>query len=170
MQHPFTDLPGFQESARPLQWRLDYFDALSSHSLYDILQLRVDVFVVEQYCPYPELDGRDQTAMHVQGYSDQGLTAYARILPPDAADRVWIGRVIVAASRRGQGDGRTLMQQAMNWVDAAYPDREVWLGAQVVSQGFYESLGFAVAGEGYLEDDIPHVPMAKRPDQAATQR
>lgn len=170
MQHPFTDLPGSPELNRPLQWRLDYFDALSPHSLYALLQLRVDVFVVEQNCPYPELDGRDHTATHVQGYNDQGLAAYARILPPDADGRVWIGRVIVAASQRGKGDGRTLMQQAMNWAEAAYPDREIWLGAQVESQGFYETLGFAVAGEGYLEDDIPHVPMAKAPTQSSTHR
>ena len=165
MLHPLTENPVMQWDGNraAVQWRCTVFDKLSVHTLYDILRLRVDVFVVEQNCPYPEVDGEDQTALHIQGYSAPGLMAYARVLPPDENDHIWIGRVIVAQSARGYGLGADLMRHAMSEAETAYPGREQWLGAQVASRGFYEASGFEVSGEEYLEDDILHVPMRRCP-------
>lgn len=159
MSHPLTWQPAAEDHRGGVNWRIQPFDQLTPHALYELMQLRVNVFVVEQNCPYPELDGADSQAQHVQGFNTDGLVAYARILPPDEAQKVWIGRVVVAEPARRSGLGRALMLQAMDWCRNAYPELPLWLGAQVVSQPFYENLGFRVVGEVYLEDDIPHVPM-----------
>lgn len=153
---PPSEQPGLPVS---LNWRLDSFDALSTHSLYAILRARVDIFVVEQTCPYPELDDEDQTALHLQGWSANGLSAYARILPPDAEQRVWIGRVLVADATRGTGMGSELMRRALDETRIHFPDNPIWLGAQLRLSGFYQSLGFVPQGLPYLEDDIPHQKM-----------
>ena len=160
MNHPMTHWSDGKVEPNDLKWRLQPFEQLTPHALYALMRLRVDVFVVEQNCPYPELDGADELAQHVQGFSADGLVAYARILPPDEQQKVWIGRVVVAAPARRTGAGRALMLTALQWAQNAYPQLPVWLGAQVSSQAFYEGLGFKVAGEPYLEDDIPHVPMS----------
>jgi ElaA protein len=133
-------------------------DEMSPRDLYDVLALRVAVFVVEQECAYAELDGRDvePDAVHWWSRDDRGaLTGYLRVLvEPGIGHR--IGRVVTAPAARGTGAGAALMRAAL----ATMPGPVV-LGAQVRVRGFYERLGFAVSGPEYDEDGIPHVPMLR---------
>ncbi|TGG90749.1 GNAT family N-acetyltransferase [Natronospirillum operosum] len=155
-----TAANGYESPPGSVVWRADPFAALSTHSLYAILKARVDIFVVEQICPYPELDDEDQTALHLQGWNAEGLAAYARILPPDSAGRVWIGRVLVPAASRRSGAGKELMQQALAVTRNHFPGCPIWIGAQLRLRGFYQALGFRAEGLPYLEDDIPHIKMS----------
>jgi ElaA protein len=133
-------------------------DAMAPRDLYEVLALRVAVFVVEQECAFPELDGRDlePDAVHWWARDDAGvLTACLRVLvEPGVGHR--IGRVASAPAARGTGAAATVMRAAL----ATLPGPVV-LGAQVRVRGFYERLGFAVDGPEYDEDGIPHVPMLR---------
>lgn len=131
---------------------------LDPTTLYRLLRLRVDVFVVEQHCPYPELDGRDAEdgTVHLWYDGAGGPAAYLRILDePDGAAR--IGRVCVAASERGAGLAGHLLDAAL----AVVGDRHCVLEAQSHLVGLYARHGFTVAGPEYLDDGIPHTPMAR---------
>ncbi|MFC5289339.1 GNAT family N-acetyltransferase [Actinokineospora guangxiensis] len=130
---------------------------LTAADLYDLLRLRVDVFVVEQECPYPELDGRDMLASTVHLWLREGgaVLGCLRLLDEGPATRV--GRVCTAASARGTGLGGTLMAAAVERIGA----RESVLGAQVQAQGLYARFGYAPEGEVYLEDGIPHISMRR---------
>jgi len=132
------------------------FDDLAPRDLYDLLALRVRVFVVEQECAFQELDGVDADAEHVWTRGPAGeVVAYLRVLAA-GGDVVRLGRIVTAPEHRGTGAGAALMRAVL--ADIGGP---VVLGAQVRAQGFYERLGFAVDGPGYDEDGIPHVPMRK---------
>jgi ElaA protein len=134
------------------------FDELTTSTLYALLRLRVDVFVVEQHCPYPELDGRDTEpgTRHLWTTRDGLPVGYLRTLvEPDGGAR--IGRVCVAGSERGTGLARRLMVAALDRLG----DKPVTLDAQAHLTGFYASFGFAPSGPGYVEDGIPHVPMTR---------
>lgn len=140
------------------------FAEVDPHTLYALLQLRVDVFVVEQRCPYPELDGRDtEPATRHLWLAAAGGTpvAYLRVLrEPDGAAR--IGRVAVARDHRGNGHARRLLEAAL----AVVGGRECLLHAQAHLSGLYARHGFTVTGPEFLEDGIPHVPMHRRPPPA----
>jgi ElaA protein len=136
------------------------FEQLDTATLYQLLRLRVDVFVVEQHCAYPELDGRDVEldAVHVwlTDGDDEAPVGYLRILTePDGAAR--IGRVAVAPAARGAGIARRLLTAALTHI----AERPCVLDAQANLVGFYRGLGFEVTGPEYLEDGIPHVPMCR---------
>ncbi|WP_433176227.1 GNAT family N-acetyltransferase [Actinoallomurus sp. CA-150999] len=134
------------------------FTELDSGTLYALLKLRVDVFVVEQECPYPELDGRDTEpgTRHVWLSRDSGAPeAYLRVL--DDPDGARIGRVVTAPQARGAGLGARLMEAALEVIG----DRTVRLDAQTQVSGFYARYGFVVDGPEYIEDGIPHVPMVR---------
>ena len=135
------------------------FTALDPTTAYAVWRLRQDVFVVEQECPYPDLDGRDDEpdTRHVLLRDDDELLGYARVLD-DTVDgqSVWrIGRVVLARAARGRGLGDPLMTTALQ----VAKDRDVVLDAQSPLAGWYSTFGFVVAGEEFLEDGIPHVPM-----------
>jgi ElaA protein len=131
------------------------FDDLTPRDLYDLLALRVRVFVVEQECAFQELDGLDPEAEHVWTRGPAGeVVAYLRILEGDGETR--IGRIVTAPEHRGTGAGAALMRAVLAGIEGP-----VVLGAQVQAQGFYARLGFAVDGPGYDEDGIPHVPMRR---------
>jgi ElaA protein len=145
-----------------LQYTIKHFSELSTVEIYHILRLRIEVFCVEQNCPYQDCDGRDLDAYHIIGTDDTGeLHAYCRLLDKGVsyADYASIGRVITSASYRGKGEGRKLMQYAIEEIGIKYVDCKVKISAQSYAKPFYESLGFEVVGEEYLEDDIPHVGM-----------
>ncbi|MHC1562280.1 GNAT family N-acetyltransferase [Actinomycetospora sp. C-140] len=132
------------------------FADLTPAELYDLLALRVRVFVVEQECAYQELDGRDAVAEHVWTRGPGGeVAAYLRV-SDEGGGVVRLGRIVTAPERRGTGAGAALMRAVMAEVEGP-----IVLGAQVQAQGFYERLGFAVDGPGYDEDGIPHVPMRR---------
>ncbi|MDD7940188.1 GNAT family N-acetyltransferase [Actinomycetospora lutea] len=131
------------------------FAELTPAELYDLLALRVRVFVVEQDCAYQELDGLDAAAEHVWTRGPSGeVAAYLRVLTDGADTR--LGRIVTAPEHRGTGAGAALVRAVLEGVDGP-----VVLGAQVQAQGFYERLGFVVDGPGYDEDGIPHVPMRR---------
>jgi predicted GNAT family N-acyltransferase len=133
------------------------FAELTPFEVYALCRLRVDVFVVEQECPYPELDGRDTepTTVHLWLESDGQVAATIRVLD-DGATRA-IGRVATAAPYRGRGLAARLMAEGIALCEG-FP---VTLGAQAHLEGWYEQFGFRRAGPGYVEDGIPHVPMRR---------
>lgn len=134
------------------------FTALEPGLAYRIWKLRQDVFVVEQKCPYPDLDGRDDEAgtRHVVLESDDGiLLGYARVLDDGSTWR--IGRVVVAATERGRGLADELVAAALE----VSPDRDVVLDAQSPLADWYATFGFEVTGPEFLEDGIPHLPMRR---------
>jgi ElaA protein len=143
-----------------LNWKTYQFDELSAGKLYEFLKLRVDVFVVEQECPYPELDGLDQESTHI-AYTENGKTlAYARLVPAGAKyDVPSIGRVIVHPEARGRGLARQLMRQCMDYILSEWQAKEIRLQGQVYLKEFYQSCGFAIISDEYDEDGIPHVDM-----------
>lgn len=150
-----------------LSFRLLPFSALDVASLYAILRLRSEVFVVEQACAYQDMDGLDDRSLHLLGEASCGtLEAYARLLPPGLAhpDHPSIGRVITSRRVRGTGTGRRLMREAIASVAKNWgPGVSMVLSAQDQALPFYRKLGFQVSGPGYLEDDIPHTPMILYP-------
>lgn len=133
---------------------------LSLEELYDILALRTDVFVVEQECPYPEVDGRDKDCQHVQVREGQELVAYLRILPRGLSfEEVSIGRVLVKQGHRSKGLARPMMQAAIDFILTEWKENAIQISAQTYLERFYASLGFESVSEAYLEDGIPHVDM-----------
>ncbi|MGL4474495.1 MAG: GNAT family N-acetyltransferase [Shewanella sp.] len=150
-----------------MAWHIAKFEHLSVQTLYQILKLRVDVFVVEQACAYPELDGKDclDDSRHVWFQSEVGdILAYARILPAGASYlHPAIGRVIVASASRGKGLAQELMQLAVAYCQQTWPGKPVDIGAQHHLLAFYQGVGFEAISEVYLEDGIPHIDMRLQP-------
>lgn len=138
--------------------RLDKFSALE---LYALLKLRVDVFVVEQECAYPELDGQDGAALHLRLMQGEDILAAARILPPVEGKEPRIGRVVVSPAHRGKGFGEALMREAMAVCAERYPGCDIAISAQSYLLKFYAGLGFIAVSEEYVEDGIPHIDMVK---------
>lgn len=145
-----------------IQWTLYRFDQLPSELLYDVIKLRIDVFVVEQTCPYPELDNLDKhpDVYHLVGELNGEIAAYARLLPPGCSyDHASIGRVIIAPQARGLGIGHQLIETALDYQfdQCHYPS--LTIGAQAHLSDFYQQHGFEIISEPYLEDNILHVKM-----------
>ncbi|HMF69353.1 MAG TPA: GNAT family N-acetyltransferase [Phyllobacterium sp.] len=148
---------------------LSGLDELSPRDLYDMLKLRVDVFVVEQKCPYPELDGKDLDALHLRLLSGKQLVGSTRIRKPAKTDpAARIGRVVVAPEYRGKKLGDRLMVEAIAQCERLYPESPIKLSAQSHLKRFYESFGFVPVSEEYIEDEIPHVDM-QRPAAITTE-
>lgn len=142
-----------------IRWSTLPFAALTTATLYAVLKLRVDVFVVEQQCAYGELDGQDDTALHVLGLLDGTILAYARVLAPLADGVPHIGRVVVDPRYRGKGLGVAVMQEALRAAREAFGVCDVAVSAQAHLQRFYEDLGFKRTSDVYDWDGIPHVDM-----------
>jgi ElaA protein len=145
-----------------IQFKIKPFLELSTNELYAILQLRSEVFVVEQNCVYQDIDGKDQKAIHVLGYSEGILVAYSRLFKPkDYFEYASIGRVIVKASHRDKKLGHELMRVSIDAITTLFQETKITISAQLYLQKFYESHGFVVVGESYLEDNIPHIEMKR---------
>lgn len=145
-----------------MQITVKAFEDLRLHELYKLLQLRSEVFVVEQNCVYQDIDGKDQQALHVLGYEEQELVAYTRIFPPDTYFKeAAIGRVVVKDSSRKKTFGHEIMKASIKAIEEHFSSRSIKLSAQTYLTKFYESHGFEQIGEGYLEDGIPHIAMVK---------
>ncbi|OUS24886.1 GNAT family N-acetyltransferase [Thalassotalea sp. 42_200_T64] len=146
-----------------INWQAKTFDQLSTNELYDALKLRVDVFVVEQSCYYPELDDCDRAegVMHLLGYDNEQLVAYLRLLPKGVSypDVVSIGRVATRADYRGKGIGHPLMSKALVVCEQQWPGQNIKISAQEHLEKYYKQHGFVRVSEMYLEDDIPHIAM-----------
>lgn len=143
-----------------MTWKTYQFDELPARDLYDVLKLRVDVFVVEQNCPYPELDNLDQQSLHLL-YSENGIIlAYARLVPGGIKyDLPSIGRVIVREEARGRGLAKQLLERSIDYILTEWQVQSIQLQGQVYLQEFYESFGFRTTSDSYDEDGIPHVDM-----------
>jgi ElaA protein len=147
-----------------VNWTIKKFDELTLDELYAILQLRNEVFIVEQNCVYNDTDGKDRSAWHLMAKEDDELVAYTRILPPGVSySDPAIGRVVTSSSKRRSGLGRELMKRSIESCERLCGKISITLSAQVYLQSFYESLGFIVVGEEYLDDGIPHIKMSRKP-------
>ena len=143
---------------------LKKLEELPARELFDLMRMRVDVFIVEQNCPYPELDGKDIDALHLRLLESGELLASARILKPHAPhDPSKIGRVVVSPAHRGKRLGDALMSEAISACERLYPANPIALSAQAHLRRFYEAFGFSMASEEYLEDGIPHIDMIRQP-------
>lgn len=146
-----------------IEWQVLRFEQLSTHQLYQLLSLRVEVFVVEQTCFYQELDGKDleEGAYHVLGYLNNKIVAYTRVLAPGISypEHASIGRVIVDKTCRGLNVGNQLMERSMGIVQQMWPHFPVKISAQEPLEQFYNQFGFEKSSPMYLEDDIAHIAM-----------
>lgn len=138
------------------------FNELDIQELYDVLQLRSEVFVVEQDCVYQDMDDKDQLALHIMGYKNNKIVAYTRVFKPgDYFKEASIGRVVVRRSERKYGYGLEIMRASIETIHTNFGIVPIHISAQKYLTKFYNSLGFAMIGEEYLEDGIPHVGMVK---------
>ncbi|WP_247233911.1 GNAT family N-acetyltransferase [Telluribacter sp. SYSU D00476] len=144
-----------------LTWSLKPFYSLTLDELYQFLRLRSEVFVVEQTCPFLDIDNKDQPCHHLMGWTPEGeLAAYTRLVPPGLSyEEVSIGRVVSSPQYRRYGIGRELMQKSIESIGQLYGQVPIRIGAQLYLKKFYESFGFEQVGEMYLEDDIEHIQM-----------
>lgn len=141
-----------------MQLQIKRFDELTADELYAILKLRVDVFVVEQQCPYPELDGCDRDALHVCLADEQGIAAYLRILDRGVrSEYVTIGRVV--AARRRMGLGTRILKAGIKAAKEIFGADMIYVEAQTYARGLYEKQGFHQISGEFLEDGIPHIKM-----------
>ena len=146
-----------------IRWEILSFTELSPCQLYDILQLRAAIFVVEQKCTYQDVDGYDLNAFHVLGWDSEVLGAYARILPPHSKyPQCSIGRVAVAETHRGKGLARECMQRALDAALRQYPGQPILAQSQCYLEKFYQSFGFTAVSEPYDDDGIPHIDMIRQ--------
>ena len=163
-----------------IAWRLAHFGELSARELHDIYRARLEVFVVEQKCPFQDVDGADPLCWHLMGFSpsppDTGrhdgvgaegrgegqLVAYCRLVPPGTKfAEPSIGRVVTMGSARGTGCGRELMARAIAHAEKLWPGKALRIGAQRYLERFYGSFGFETVSEPYDEDGIMHVEMLR---------
>lgn len=145
-----------------MEIQIKTYTELTRDELYRILQLRAEVFVVEQNCPYLDVDGLDQKAYHAIGSNENGICAYTRIFKAgDYFDQSSIGRVVVSADERGKSYGKEIMQASLRFIETQWKERHTAISAQLYLKNFYEEMGFMPEGEEYLEDDIPHIKMCR---------
>jgi len=140
------------------------FPELTNYQLYEILALRMEVFCVEQNCPYQDCDGKDLESWHLMGRDEAGkLVCYTRLLPAGLAypEYTSIGRVVTAPSARGTGAGKVLMEKSIAKCQQLFGNQSIKIGAQTYLLKFYEGFGFQSTGEAYLEDGIPHTSMIR---------
>ena len=143
-------------------WEFKTFDELTKAELYAALQLRVEVFVVEQSCVFQDLDGSDDCAMHLLGKRDGQLVAYARCFAAGVKfAEASIGRVVSHANVRGTGMGHVLMQEAIARLQQHWGKQAIRIGAQAHLENFYMQHGFVDAGAPYVEDGIDHLEMLR---------
>ena len=147
-----------------ITWQWNSFADLTAAQLYAMLALRQEVFVLEQACLYPDIDGLDPGAHHLLGWRSDGgrpaLVAHLRCLAPGAKyDEMSIGRVVTSPAARGTGLGRELVAQGLALARALHPGHAIRIGAQAHLERFYASFGFVTVSEPYDEDGILHIDM-----------
>lgn len=143
-----------------MTFEFKHFSELTTNELYDILQLRSEIFVVEQDCVYNDLDGHDKDAVHQFLKKDGEIIAYSRLLKPGSRFSDFsIGRVVVKQSERGTGLGIRMMTEAKRYIIENWKAQKIKISAQKYLRKFYEDLEFVVISEEYLEDGIPHYGM-----------
>lgn len=144
-------------------WKIKAFNELTLVELYQVLELRSEVFVVEQDCVYQDIDGKDPKALHLLGIADGKVVAYSRLF--DAGiyfETTSIGRVVVAKEYRAQKLGHTLIHKGIEGIRKCFNKESITISAQYYLLHFYRSHGFESVGQEYLEDGIPHIKMVIR--------
>ena len=145
-----------------LNIKVKYFNKLTNKELYDLLQLRSEVFVVEQNCVYQDIDDKDKKALHILGFKKDKLVAYTRVFKSgDYFNKASIGRVVVKINERQHKYGYEIMEASIKAVKKYFNETQIKLSAQTYLKKFYKNLGFIEEGEEYLEDGIPHIAMVK---------
>ena len=146
-----------------MEWICKAFDSLTPTELYAILQLRNEVFVVEQNCVFQDADNKDQDSYHLMGWDNEMLVAYSRIVPSGIAYDSFpsIGRVVTSPKTRRTGMGKILMHQSIEELQKLFGESSIKLGAQLYLKKFYESFGFVQSSDVYMEDGIPHIEMIR---------
>jgi ElaA protein len=145
-------------------WLCKEFNDLSTEELYSILQLRTEIFVVEQNCVFQDMDGKDEDAYHLMCYEDDRLIAYTRLLPEGISYRECsIGRVVTKKINRGTGIGKELMAISIEYCYRLFGKSPIRIGAQLYLEKFYSSFGFKKESDIYIEDGIPHIEMVLSP-------
>jgi ElaA protein len=146
-----------------LKWEVIGFQALETDLLYDILQLRQQIFIVEQNCVYQDLDNLDQQSLHLCARHNGKLLAYLRALPPGLGyAEASLGRIAVSEAARGLQLGRELVKRGIELAHRTWPTSDIKIGAQAHLEAFYTSMGFGTIGDVYDEDGIPHIKMLLR--------
>ncbi|MEG0260975.1 MAG: GNAT family N-acetyltransferase [Lysinibacillus sp.] len=149
-----------------MTWKIQKFEQLTTEELYKILQLRVNVFIVEQQTCYEDLDNHDQNSIHLSYVEDGKLLAYTRLLPPgEKFETASLGRVITHADARGTGLGKEMIQHALDIIEKEWPGAAVFIQAQEYLKGFYGSYGFKPVSEPYIYDSLPHRDMLYTPQR-----
>ena len=145
------------------QFKIKRFNELSVAELYQVLQLRSEVFVVEQDCVYQDIDGKDVKAVHVFAQVDDEMAVYCRLFGPgDYFEDASIGRVVISAKYRDRKWGHELIKAAINAIEEIWHTSHITISAQLYLKKFYESHGFVQDGAEYLEDGIPHIKMHRK--------
>lgn len=145
------------------EWKIKTFSELTTTELYEIIKARINVFVVEQDCPYPDLDDNDQKAIHLWAEKDDEVLAYCRIFDKDIKyPETSIGRVVTTEKARGTGLGKQLIKYALEIIENRLGTSEVRISAQDYLLKFYSDFGFQDTGKKYLEDNIPHTEMFRK--------
>ena len=144
-----------------INWQCKSFNELTNEELYKILQLRNEIFIIEQNCPYQDCDNKDLKSFHLTAWKENSIVAYSRILPPGISypNAASIGRVVTAASSRRQDLGKQLMSKSLENLYRLFGHVPVIIGAQLYLKKFYESFSFVQCGDIYLEDGIQHITM-----------
>ena len=144
-----------------VDWQIKHFSEISTAEFHDLIALRIKIFVVEQNCPYQDIDGKDKKAYHLIGRDGHGnIVATARILPKGISyQEVAIGRVAIDESARKKGNGHVLMEKCMKYIHDEFGAVNIRISAQSHLEYYYQKHGFQSTGKAYLEDDIPHVEM-----------
>ena len=146
-----------------MKWIFKKYNELTLNEFHAILQLRIDVFVVEQNCPYSELDNKDKHAFHLFAFAEENpdeIIAYTRIFKPgDYYEQAAFGRVVVHPDYRKKQLGRILIQETIHKIEEHFNISIIKIGAQTYLKKFYESFGFKQDGDSYIEDGIPHIHM-----------
>lgn len=149
------------EEALQIDWFCKSFNELSNIELYAILQARNEVFILEQCCPYQDIDGKDQASLHLCAWHNKVLVAYCRLLPPGLSYKeASIGRVLCKARYRRTGLGIILIEKAVQTIEQQFKQKHIKISAQLYLKSFYEKFGFRQCSEPYLEDEIPHIKMS----------
>jgi ElaA protein len=147
-----------------MHWHFARFDDLSPRDIHDLYQARVAVFVLEQKCPFQDVDGADPHCWHLIGRDSQGgeVLAYSRLVPPGLKyPEASIGRVLTTAKARRTGAGRELMAESIARAEKLWPGRSIRIGAQQYLERFYGGYGFNRTSEPYDEDGIMHIEMVR---------
>ncbi|MCU7614562.1 GNAT family N-acetyltransferase [Chryseobacterium sp. GMJ5] len=144
-------------------WKIKSFEEITTSELYEIIKARIDVFVVEQNCPYHDLDGYDRQAIHIWAERENNVLAYCRIFNKGIKyPETSIGRVLTTEKGRGKSIGKQLIQYAVETIENRFHTSEIRISAQDYLLRFYSGFGFEDTGKKYLEDNIPHTEMFRK--------